>query len=180
MKCIAIACEKADLSANIAHSPGHCKYFCLLSETEAPYFIENPAFKANKAFGDIAFQWLIDKNVSLIIAGFFGPRFLKLAGAKQIQLMSPPPNTQSIQQVIQILKQNIMPKLDHKGPEGKGPKTGNNQGKCNPENKGLSDEEIMKNKQRPISGKGQGKGLGRGQSRGRGMGKSQGRGRNQQ
>ncbi|MEA1873475.1 MAG: hypothetical protein U9N51_03470 [Bacteroidota bacterium] len=178
MTCIAIACEKADLSGNIAHSPGHCKYFCLLSKTEAPYFMENPAYKANKAFGDITFQSLNDRNVKLIIARFFGQRFLELAVANQIQLMSPPPATQSIQRIIQILKQNIMPNLNHKGPEGQGPKTGNNQGKCNPENKGLNDEEIINKKQHPNLGK-TFAGKGRGQNQGRGIGKSKGRGRKQ-
>lgn len=77
-----------------------------------------------------------------------------------------------------------MPNLNRKGPNGEGAMTGRKLGKCNPENKGKTDEEILLDKTvTPQSGKGlgcgQGRGLGRGQGRGQGQGKGQGRGQNQ-
>lgn len=61
--------------------------------------------------------------------------------------------------------------LNQTGPMGQGPKTGRGMGRCNPENKGKTDDEILQNKdssQEPSPGIGHGKGLGRGQGRGLG------------
>jgi hypothetical protein len=42
-----------------------------------------------------------------------------------------------------------MPNLNRKGPNGEGAMTGRKMGKCNPENKGKTDEEIIQNKTVP-------------------------------
>lgn len=70
-----------------------------------------------------------------------------------------------------------MPNLNRKGPNGEGAMTGRKLGKCNPENKGKTDEEIMRD--RALSGQGQGQGRGLGQGRGRGLGLGRGRGKMQ-
>jgi hypothetical protein len=36
-----------------------------------------------------------------------------------------------------------MPNLNRRGPNGEGPRTGRGLGRCNPENKGKTDEEIL-------------------------------------
>ena len=70
-----------------------------------------------------------------------------------------------------------MPNLNRKGPNGEGAMTGRKMGKCNPENKGKTDEEIIQNKTVPSQpGKGMGCGQGRGLGFGRGKGKGQGLG----
>ncbi len=64
--------------------------------------------------------------------------------------------------------------LNRKGPSNEGPMTGRKMGRCNPENKGKTSDEIMQDRIGSLQ-PGQGKGLGLG--RGRGSGKGQGRGR---
>jgi hypothetical protein len=69
-----------------------------------------------------------------------------------------------------------MPNYNRTGPEGKGPRTGRKLGKSNPENKGLSKEEIAQNNaDQPEEGKGRGKRDGKGQGRQDGSGKGRGR-----
>jgi len=68
-----------------------------------------------------------------------------------------------------------MPNLNRKGPNGEGAMTGRKLGKCNPENKGKTDEEILQERvtsAQPRRGMdfGQGRGLGLGRSRGNGRG----------
>ena len=66
-----------------------------------------------------------------------------------------------------------MPGLNRKGPQGEGPMTGKRMGRCNPDNKGKTDDEILQNKDsslEPSRGLGCGLGLGRGQGgSGRGL-----------
>ncbi len=65
--------------------------------------------------------------------------------------------------------------LNRKGPQGEGPMTGRRMGRCNPDNKGKTDEEILLNKDsslEPDRGIGRGLGIGRGQGGpGRGLGR---------
>ncbi len=68
-----------------------------------------------------------------------------------------------------------MPGLNRKGPQSEGPMTGRKMGRCNPENKGKTDDEILQNKDSSLEsgqGMGRGQGLGRGQGGpGRGLGR---------
>ncbi len=66
-----------------------------------------------------------------------------------------------------------MPGLNRRGPQGEGPMTGRRMGRCNPENKGKTDDEILQNRDSsitPAQGTGRGLGLGRGFGIGRGQG----------
>lgn len=59
-----------------------------------------------------------------------------------------------------------MPGLNRRGPNGNGPMTGRRMGRCNPDNKGKTDDEILQNRDsslEPEQGMGHGFGLGRGQ-----------------
>ncbi|MFA6334922.1 MAG: DUF5320 domain-containing protein [Bacteroidales bacterium] len=67
-----------------------------------------------------------------------------------------------------------MPRLNGRGPNGEGPMTGRNMGRCNPDNKGLSEEEILKNS---TSSSQKGMGLRRGAGAKNGLGKGLGQGR---
>ncbi len=175
MNPIAIATNTNGLSGQLAYSPGHCKYFCIVEAGIDPIFIENPAFQAKNAFGQLAFKKLCELNVKIVIANFFGPRFTQLAKSASIRLLSPPRDINTLESIIHFLNLNIMPNLNHNGPTGEGPRTGNKQGKCNPENKGLSDEAIIKKRESSKTiGQGQGDGLGKG--RGRSIGQGKGRG----
>ncbi|MFO7868514.1 MAG: DUF5320 domain-containing protein [Bacteroidales bacterium] len=74
-----------------------------------------------------------------------------------------------------------MSNLNRKGPLNEGPMTGRKLGRCNPDNKGKSDEEIYQQQDNTYTGRGQGFGRGfgrRAQSRGRGRGMGLGRGQN--
>ena len=68
-----------------------------------------------------------------------------------------------------------MPGLNRKGPQGEGPMTGRKMGRCNPDNKGKTDEEISQNRVSALEpGLGTGRGLGRGRGFGKGFGKGLG------
>jgi hypothetical protein len=62
-----------------------------------------------------------------------------------------------------------MPNLNRKGPNGEGAMTGKKMGKCSPENKGKTDDEIFQDKTMSSQ---PGKGMGCGQGRGKGRGLS--------
>ncbi len=73
-----------------------------------------------------------------------------------------------------------MPGLNRKGPNGEGAMTGRKMGRCNPTNKGKTDEEILQSRDAKSSMPEivPGRGLGQGQGRGLGRGQGLGRGRN--
>jgi hypothetical protein len=63
-----------------------------------------------------------------------------------------------------------MPGLNRRGPNGEGAMTGRRQGRCNPENKGKTEEDILKSRE-SIAPRGRGLGhLGGGFRHGKGMG----------
>jgi hypothetical protein len=74
-----------------------------------------------------------------------------------------------------------MPGLNRQGPNGEGPMTGRRMGRCNPDKKGKTDDEILQNRDSSVQpdqdivrvqGFGRGRGLGRGQGRpGQGLGR---------
>ncbi len=75
-----------------------------------------------------------------------------------------------------------MPGLNRKGPLGEGPRTGRGLGRCNPQNKGKTEEEILQSRMENNSneeffyGRDQQQGYGMGRRRGRGNGLGLGRG----
>ncbi len=83
-----------------------------------------------------------------------------------------------------------MPGLNRRGPNGEGSRTGRGLGRCNPQNKGKTDEEILWERTENDSnqeifyardrqlGYGKGRGLGKGNGLGLGRGKGPHLGRN--
>ena len=77
-----------------------------------------------------------------------------------------------------------MPSLNRRGPNGEGPRTGRGLGRCNPQNKGKTDDEILRDRtendsnQEIFYGRGRqlGYGMGRGLCRGNGLGLGRGQG----
>jgi hypothetical protein len=70
-----------------------------------------------------------------------------------------------------------MPGLNRRGPQGEGPMTGRRMGRCIPENKGKTDEEILQSGDSAFhQGQATGRGLGYGHGRGLGFGRGFGRG----
>jgi hypothetical protein len=66
-----------------------------------------------------------------------------------------------------------MPGFNRKGPQGEGLMTGRRMGRCNPNNKGKTDDEILQNRDSsvvPEQGIGRGLGFGCGLGIGRGQG----------
>lgn len=68
-----------------------------------------------------------------------------------------------------------MPGLNRRGPNGEGPMTGRKTGRCNPDNRGKSEEEILQslNATNQEQGNFFGRGLGRRRGFGRGLGRGQ-------
>lgn len=70
-----------------------------------------------------------------------------------------------------------MPGLNRRGPHGDGPMTGRKMGRCNPDNQGKTDDEILQNKDFSQElGQGMGRSFGFGFARGQG-GRGRGLGR---
>jgi len=73
-----------------------------------------------------------------------------------------------------------MPGLNRQGPNGEGSMTGRRMGRCNPDNKGKTDDEILQDSSQTTQGRWHfwGRGLGRGRGRGldRGLGFGRGKG----
>ncbi|HEY9125118.1 MAG TPA: DUF5320 domain-containing protein [Bacteroidales bacterium] len=69
-----------------------------------------------------------------------------------------------------------MPGLNRRGPNGEGPMTGRKMGRCNPDNKGKTEEEIFQNRNMNNREQDTTFGQGWGRGKGRGMGKGPGRG----
>ena len=74
-----------------------------------------------------------------------------------------------------------MPGLNRKGPNGEGPMTGRRMGRCNPDNKGKTDDEIIQDRMSSSSanqemgyGQGRGRGFGRGFGARGGLGRGRG------
>jgi hypothetical protein len=72
-----------------------------------------------------------------------------------------------------------MPGLNRRGPNGAGPMTGRKMGRCNPDNKGKTDDEIIQSSSTSSQsnqrmGRGRGRGMGKGLGLGRGMGMRRG------
>jgi hypothetical protein len=70
-----------------------------------------------------------------------------------------------------------MPGLNSRGPLGEGPMTGRSMGRCTPENKGKSEEEILQNRdssRKPGQGFSRGPRFGHGNGFGRGLGMGRG------
>lgn len=64
-----------------------------------------------------------------------------------------------------------MPGLNRRGPNGDGAMTGRKMGRCNPDNKGKPDDEIIQNRiSSPSGNQERGYGQGRGRGFGRGFG----------
>ncbi len=71
-----------------------------------------------------------------------------------------------------------MPNLNGRGPNGEGPRTGRQLGKCNPVQKESNEQESSLNTTPPLrNGAGLGRGAGAGNRPGKGMGQGNGRGR---
>jgi predicted Fe-Mo cluster-binding NifX family protein len=176
MRKIAIAAQTTNITGLIMYCPSRAPFFCVLDEDKNYYFIQNPTKSGTNTTHTsiISLNCLFDEGVELLIANHFGPGVQQIAKHLGIQLLSPPRNIQTIESIIQQFNFKIMPDLNRKGPEGKGSGTGRKQGKCNPGNKGLSEEEI-RNKQNQGQGKGLGRGAGKGN--GTGMGNRGGKGR---
>ncbi|MFO7789266.1 MAG: NifB/NifX family molybdenum-iron cluster-binding protein [Bacteroidales bacterium] len=101
MRKIAIAAENKSLNAKLAYRAGMCPWFCILDINGGTEFFENPGYYASAAFGVHAFRFLEEKNVNVIVARFFGPRFQALSRESGISLMVPPPHVNKVKDIIE-------------------------------------------------------------------------------
>lgn len=197
MKHIAIAAEDNHMKAEIAFRAGQAPWFCIVNDLGEYEFVPNPGHSAQAAYGMHTLDYLQSLGIDTVLARFFGPRFYAESRNSGISLLIPPGKIRNIKDVIDsVITKNhkTMPNYNRKGPENEGPRTGRKLGKSNPDNKGLTDEEMaQKNANKPQrgnrggkrdgtgrgSGKGQGRRDGSGGGQGKGRGRGQGRGRQQ-
>jgi predicted Fe-Mo cluster-binding NifX family protein len=101
---IAIAASENQLKSNIDPHFGRCNWYCLLdTETKKSGFIENPVRFREDQGGCDAAKFLIDKGVTLVIAGRFGSRVIDLFKSAGVQMVIPQTN-QTISKIIESVK----------------------------------------------------------------------------
>ncbi|MBU1368715.1 MAG: hypothetical protein KJ754_02020 [Bacteroidetes bacterium] len=102
---VAIASQGNTLEHNIDIQFGHCAFFVLYDKlTGALEISSNPFRDLSEQAGLQAIKWLAAKDVKTMIAGDFGPKIQALSDQLRMQLIILRKQDMSIQQVINLLK----------------------------------------------------------------------------
>lgn len=87
---IAIAASENHLKSNIDPHFGRCDWFCLYdTETKKSSFIENPVRYNQLQAGCDAALLLIEKGVTMAIAGRFGSKVIEVFKENNVQMIIP-------------------------------------------------------------------------------------------
>jgi predicted Fe-Mo cluster-binding NifX family protein len=99
---IAIAVNENNLNAFVDPHFGRCNWYYLFDlEKSKGSFIENPAKNNPEKAGCDAAEFLLDKNISMAIAGRFGLKVVDVFRSNNIQMVIP----QSQQILSEIINQ---------------------------------------------------------------------------
>jgi predicted Fe-Mo cluster-binding NifX family protein len=101
---IAIAASENHLKSIVDQHFGRCDWYCLFdTETQKSEFIENPVRYHHEKAGCDAADFLIEKGISMAIAGRFGSKVVEAFRAKNVQMIIPE-NQQTIKDIIRKMK----------------------------------------------------------------------------
>ncbi len=101
---IAIAANENHLNALVDPHFGRCDWFCLFdSETHKNSFIENPVRHHQEMVGCDAAEFLVTKNIGMVIAGRFGSKVVDVFRKNNIQIIIPE-TQQSLKEIINQIK----------------------------------------------------------------------------
>ncbi len=104
---IAIASNENHVKSIIDQHFGRCDWFCLYdTTTEETKFIENPVRHHQEKAGCDAADLLMEKGISMVIAGRFGSKVVEVFRSKNIQMIIPE-NQQTINDIINQLKSKV-------------------------------------------------------------------------
>jgi predicted Fe-Mo cluster-binding NifX family protein len=87
---IAIAASENHLKANVDPHFGRCDWYCLYNtESKKSSFIENPVRYNQLQAGCDAANFLIEKDVKMVIAGRFGSKVIDVFKTNNVQMVIP-------------------------------------------------------------------------------------------
>ena len=100
---IAISSTGNDIQATLDQVFGRCSYFAVYdTETKNLQFFENPAKDAPGSAGPIAAQFLLDKKVTKIISGEFGPKVKPIFEQTKVEMLILK-DQKSIESLVEVL-----------------------------------------------------------------------------
>jgi len=162
----AISATECNFDAVVDSHFARCSCYVIHDcETGAIEFLPNPFNNSQDDVGKKVTDLLHGKGVTRIISQDFGIKVKSLLDSLKIQMVIVQDETMTVKKIIELLtlKSNVMPKMDGKGPDGKGPATGRGLGKCKGastgEEKSKKLGEGMAQKRQAGGGKGKGKRL---------------------
>jgi len=101
---IAIATNENNLQAVVDLHFGRCTWYCMFdTENRKNSFIENPAKHNPEKAGCDAAALLIDKKISMAIAGRFGSKVVDIFRRNNIQMVIPE-TQQTVSEIINQIK----------------------------------------------------------------------------
>ncbi len=101
---IAIAANENHIKAFVDPHFGRCNWFCLYdTETCKSTFIENPVRHNQEMAGCDAAEFLVGKNIGLVVAGRFGSKVLEVFRKNNIQMVIPE-TEKTLKEIINQIK----------------------------------------------------------------------------
>lgn len=101
---IAIAANENHIKAIIDPHFGRCNWFFLYdTESKKGEFVENPVRHMHEKAGAEAAGFLLDKEISLVVAGRFGSKVVDVFRTNKVQIVIPE-KQQTIQHFIGTVK----------------------------------------------------------------------------
>jgi predicted Fe-Mo cluster-binding NifX family protein len=101
---IAIAANENHLKSIVDPHFGRCDWYCLFdTETQKSEFIENPVRHNHEKAGCDAADILIEKGISMAIAGRFGSKVVETFRTKNVQMIIPE-EQKTIKEILNHLK----------------------------------------------------------------------------
>jgi len=103
---VAITSTDETLDSMVDRRFGRCHYFVIYDTSSGAYeIIPNPNIDNVEGAGVSAVQTIAGKGVKKVVSGEFGVKVKSLFDQLQIQLISVPDQSKSVQQIIDLLKQ---------------------------------------------------------------------------
>ncbi|MBN1462816.1 MAG: DUF5320 family protein [Paludibacteraceae bacterium] len=159
---IAITSTGDSPSSKVDSRFGRCTYFAFYNTKDASLeFYANPNKDASGGAGPASAQFIASKGVEMVFSGDFGGKAKDIFDKLAIEMKTIDTDNLTVEDVLPLIIKE-MSKLNGKGPDNKGSKTGRGLGKCS----NLSSNDLLQKL-------GQGLGLGRKKegSKGQGQGK---------
>ncbi len=97
---VVIATNENNLDAEVALHFGRCGWYCLyFKESQTTEFIENIDRDKEEKAGTAAAEFLLGKNISMVVAGRFGSKVVNIFRNNKVQMVIPE-TSKNIKEII--------------------------------------------------------------------------------